>query len=331
MVAHMNVDESLEGLLGSSRDISWSFFGRNIMFYVPSLVSYKGSCFQSTPTAFPAISITGASCSLKCKHCEGKVLETMIPATSPSELIDVCRDLKEQGCRGCLISGGCAKNGSLPTERFIEAISHIKRELKLTIVMHTGLVDRLRARMLKRAGVDIVVADVIGSDKILREVHGLDVKVDDYENSLKNMCSAGIKVVPHVTVGLYYGKPEGEIRSLKIISIHNPPAVVITALMPLAGTPMENVKPPKPEEIARVLLAVRFMMPRIPVVLGCARPSGEHRVKTDILALKVGVNAIAFPTEEAIRFAKSMGLSFSFSPVCCALAYKDIKTSKKTL
>lgn len=331
MVIHMNVDEDVEGLLEFSRETSWNFFGRNIIFYVPSLVNYKVSYFQSTPTDFPAISVTGTFCSLKCKHCEGKVLETMMPATSPGELINVCRDLKEQGCRGCLISGGCAPNRSLPIERFFEAISYIKRELKLTIVMHTGLVDSLRAKMLKRAGVDVVVVDVIGSDKILREVYGLDVKVKDYENSLKNLCNSGIKVVPHVTVGLYYGRLEGETRSLKIISTHNPRAVVITALMPLAGTPMENVKPPTPEEIAKVLVTARFMMPRVPIVLGCARPSGEHRVKTDILALKVGVNAIAFPTEEAIRFAESMGLSFLFSPTCCSLACNDVIPPKEVL
>jgi len=292
------------------------------VFYVPSLVDYKISHFQSKPTDFPAISITGTRCSINCEHCQGKVLETMIHATSPANLKDICRDLEEQGCRGCLITGGCTPDGSVPVERFVETIGQIKKELGLSIVMHVGLVDRLKAKMLREAGVDAVLADVIGSEKILREIFGVDSKVDDYLESLENLLNAGVKVVPHITVGLYHGKLEGEYESLKSISKLNPGALVIGALMPLAGTPMENVSPPTPQEIAQVLVTARQMMPKVPIVLGCTRPSGRHRIETDVLALKSGVNAIAYPMDETLKFAESMKIKFSFSATCCALAFK---------
>jgi len=321
----MKVDQELEGLLQLSREISYESFRRHVIFYVPSLVDYQIPHFQSKPTDFPAISLTGTGCTVNCKHCHGKVLETMIPATSPEELLNVCKSLKTQGCQGCLITGGSASDGTVRLERFVEAISRIKRELAFTIVMHTGLVDDTMADMLKKAGVDTVLTDVFGSDKIPREVFGLDAKVEDYEKSLETLQNLGVNVVPHLTVGIYYGKLEGEYKALKLISKHNPKMLVVGALMTLPGTPMEDVKPPKPEEIARVLATARLMMPKVPIVLGCTRPSGKHRVQTEALAVKSGINAIAFPMEETVRFVESEGIPFSFSSACCSIAWADVK------
>jgi uncharacterized radical SAM superfamily protein len=53
------------------------------------------------------------------------------------------------------------------------------------------------------------------------------------------------------------------------------------------------------------------------------RPKGKHRAETDILALKAGANAIAFPSEEAVTFTEAQGYTFSFSSYCCAQIYAD--------
>jgi uncharacterized radical SAM superfamily protein len=54
------------------------------------------------------------------------------------------------------------------------------------------------------------------------------------------------------------------------------------------------------------------------------RPKGKHREKTDVSAIRAGVNAIAFPTEEAIRLAKSLGYDVSFSSLCCSQIFEDL-------
>ena len=66
------------------------------------------------------------------------------------------------------------------------------------------------------------------------------------------------------------------------------------------------------------------MFPQTPLVLGCMRPKGKHRVETDVLAIKAGVDAIAFPEEEAIKFAENQGYDISFSSFCCSQIYLDI-------
>ncbi|MGQ9529883.1 MAG: radical SAM protein [Candidatus Bathycorpusculaceae bacterium] len=298
---------------------------RRIHFYAPSFVYYKTSYYGSSPTNFPTISVTGKGCALKCKHCGGKVLETMHPATTPKELYELCFKFKKDGALGCLISGGCLPNGSVPLKNFVDAIGRIKRDLGLTIFVHTGIIDFSMAKRLKDAGVDAALIDIIGSDETINEIYNLHVTTKDYENSLKALDEADIAFIPHVIVGLHYGKLKGELHSLEIISKYKPSALVVIAFMPIHGTEMEKIEPPKPIDIARVITASRLMFPETPIALGCMRPKGRHRIETDVLAVKAGVDAIAFPTEEAVTFAESRGNKIFFSSFCCSKIYVDFK------
>ncbi|MCJ7633454.1 radical SAM protein, partial [Candidatus Bathyarchaeota archaeon] len=133
-----------------------------------------------------------------------------------------------------------------------------------------------------------------------------------------------IAFVPHIIVGLHWGKLKGEFKALEMISKYKPNSLVVIALIPLKGTPLGSCSPPTPEDIAQVLAASKLALPTVPVTLGCMRPLGEHRVKTDIFAVKAGVNAIAFPEKAAIDFAKELGLNVTFSPLCCSQIYEDI-------
>jgi len=297
---------------------------RSIRFYAPSFINYKTNYFHSSKVFFPSISITGSSCALKCKHCNGKVLNTMFPASTPNELFEVCRKLKEKGAVGCLISGGCLPDGSVPIDEFIDAIAKVKKELGLIIVTHTGIIETNTANSLKKAGVDAALIDIIGSDQTIREVYRLEVSVEDYENSLKALHKSGIPFVPHLLVGLHYGKLKGELQALKMISKYSPSAIIMIAFMPIHGTPMEKVNPPNPEDIGKVLVTAKIMMPKVPIALGCMRPKGKHRTMTDTLAVKAGIGAIAFPDEKAIQLAESLGLEISFSPICCSQIFTDL-------
>jgi len=297
---------------------------KEIRFYAPSFINYKTKYFRSSKAFFPSISITGSSCALKCKHCNGKVLNTMYPVSTPKELLEACRELKEKGAVGCLISGGCLPDGSVPITDFIDAITKVKKELGLIIVIHTGIIETTTAKSLKKAGVDGALIDIIGSDQTIREVYRLEVSVEDYDKSLKALQKSGIPFVPHLLVGLHYGKLKGELQALKMISNYSPSAIIMIAFMPIHGTPMEKENPPDPADIAKVLVTAKLMMPKIPMALGCMRPKGKHRTMTDTLAVKAGIDAIAFPDEKAIKLAESLGLEISFSPICCSQIFVDL-------
>ncbi|UCC33576.1 MAG: radical SAM protein [Candidatus Bathyarchaeota archaeon] len=318
-------NRELRAAMTNAREISRRNFGEQIRFFAPSFAYYRNRYFNSSPTSFPTISVTGSSCALECKHCGGKVLETMVSATTPEELVATCEEFKSKGSIGCLISGGCLPDGSVPLDRFTEAITEIKHRLGLAVLVHTGIIRRSTAERLKKAGVDAALIDIIGSDKTVQEIYQLDASVDDYDSSLKALHESGIPIVPHVLVGLHYGKLDGELQALSMISKYSPSAVIIIAFTPVPGTPMEKVPPPAPTEIVKVLTTARLMLPKTPVALGCMRPKGEHRIETDLLAVKAGVNAIAFPSEEAIQLAESMGLQITFSPLCCSQIFLELQ------
>ena len=250
----------------------------------------------------------------------------MVSALTPEELFEVCAHLKKRGAVGCLISGGCLPDGSVPVDKFLGAISKIKQELGLTVVVHTGVVSLETAKQMKAAGVDAALIDIIGSDETIREIYHLDVTVADYEQSLKNFAAVGIPFVPHVLVGLHYGELKGELKALKLIAKYSPSAVIAIAFMPIHGTPMETVSPPKPVDVARFIASARLMLPDIPIVLGCMRPKGTQRIIIDKLAVLAGVSAVAFPDEEAIQLAESLNLEILFSSLCCSQVFEDIKT-----
>jgi len=292
-------------------------------FYAPSFMYYKTRYYRSSPTRFPTVSVTGTACALNCKHCGGKVLETMQPATKPHTLFALAKNLKQHGALGCLVSGGCLPDGSVPLKPFLPAIEKIKRKLGLTVFVHTGIADASTTAALKRAGVDAALIDIIGSDETIKKTCNLNVTVKDYAASLNAMQQAGLNLVPHVIVGLDNGKLKGELDALKMIASVKPSAIVIIAFMPIPGTAMAQVKPPQPADIAKVTATARLMFPRMPLALGCVRPKGKRRAETDILALKAGADAIAFPTEEAVTYAEAQGYAVSLSSYCCAHIYAD--------
>jgi len=293
-------------------------------FYAPSFTYYKTSYYRSSPTDFPTISVTGKGCALNCKHCGGLVLETMYPVKSSEELFELCVRLKKKGALGCLISGGCLPGGSVPFDKFIDGITRVKRDLGLTILVHTGIIDETTALALAEAKVDSALVDIIGSNNTIKEICNLNITADDYSLSLKALQASGISFVPHVIVGLHYGRLKGELQALQTIRNYRPSALVIIAFMPIHATEMEKIDPPKPAEIAKVIASARVMFPDTPLVLGCMRPKGRHRVETDIMAIRAGVDAIAFPTEEAVRFAQRNGKQVAFSSLCCSQIYVDL-------
>jgi lipoyl synthase len=296
---------------------------RKIWFYTPSFAYHRTTPNSLSKPKYPTISVTGQACTLGCKHCGGKVLETMQPAESPEKLFALAQQLKRDGAAGCLVSGGCLPDGSVPLYKFIPVIGKMKRELGLTVTVHTGIINEATALKLRKAEIDAALIDIVGSNNTLKHVLNLKITTKSYEDSLRALSSAKLRFVPHVIVGLQEGGLQGEYEALQMIGHYEPSTLVIIAFMPIRGTKMENVKPPKPIDIARVVATARVMFPSTPLALGCMRPKGKDRAETDLLALKAGVDAIAFPTEDAVTFAQARGSDVAFSYYCCSQIYAD--------
>lgn len=329
----IELNPSLVEKLYEGYEIRRKNFGDRIFFYAPGFKHYEVDDFSvNSPPKFVDISVTGRQCELMCDHCASKILWHMIPATTPDELVKVGRELKEKGIEGVLISGGSDKNGYVPLWEFFDAMKYLKEELNLLLTCHVGLVDEEYVQGLKEAKVDAVLLDIIGDNETIAQVYKLPHKTtEDYDRSLKLLKEAGLRIVPHVIIGLHYGKIKGEYRAIDMIAKYEPDALVLVVIMPYYGkAKFQLLPPPKTEETAEVIFYARKQVQNSPVVIGCARPAGAERVKLDAYAVLAGVNGIAFPAEGIVTYSKALGLKPVVSPNCCSTVYSMVFQTMET-
>ncbi|HEY9207318.1 MAG TPA: radical SAM protein [Candidatus Methanoperedens sp.] len=278
--------------------------------------------FFITSSTFPSISVTGKSCALMCKHCQGKLLESLIPATTCEELEKKALSLHEKGAKGMLITGGCDRYGKVPIGSLIPAIRKIKEKTDLILIAHTGFISRKEAAALKESGLDGIGFDVVGDMETAKEIYGLDVSEKDYMESLRALEDCGIAVFPHVCVGLHSGKMKGELHALELIQHITPVTIIITALMPVAETPMEHVRP-DPSDFEKVIKKAIEMFPGTPVVLGCAHSIGKGREEIERIAIHNGISGIAAPSLATVELVKIGGYEVSYYRACCGLVLDE--------
>jgi uncharacterized radical SAM superfamily protein len=298
--------------LKNAREISWDNLGRRITFYLPGMFRYNNHTGK-----YPAVSITGSECALNCDHCQAKILEPMISATTPALLMEKCDQLAQKGNLGVLISGGCDSNGRLPWDSFIPAIKKIRVGTNLFISIHCGLLDYQTALKLKDAGVDQALIDVIGNDETFKDIYHVNLGVSRIRSSLEALQRAELPIIPHIVCGLHFGKIRGEKKAVEMISHFDIEQVVIVALMRIPGTPLGDIQPLPPESIAEIIVETRFKMPHVKISMGCARQRGDSRL--EILAIDAGINRLALPSEEAIQRAKNFGLQIDYQYTCCSV------------
>ena len=299
-------------------------FDNAIHFYAPSIKAYETEDFKNEKTdSFPPLSITGNSCSLKCDHCNAEILKSMDSVIIPDDLYRRANQIFKSKGKGFLLSGGSNAKGIVEILPYIDTIKKIKADFKLKVIVHCGIITEEIADGLLDAGVDSAMLDIIGDEDTIRTVYHLKASVDDYDNSLKYLSERNIPCSPHVVIGLKHGKISGEFNAVDIISKHNISSLVLVGFMPMGNTKMENITPPEPEEIGDVFIYAREKFTRTPVLLGCERPYGMNKFKIEELAVKAGLNGIAYPSEGIIPFSKELKLKPLYSDVCCSLIFAE--------
>jgi lipoyl synthase len=298
-------------------------FPDQITFHAPGLKRYKTSEYDEHNAAeFVSISITGAACALSCEHCKMHVLRGMRDLTRfDGSLFDLCAALMRAGARGVLISGGSDMHGRVPLRKYIPDLIGARCELGLAIRVHPGLPDEETCAALAEVGLDGAMVDIIGHTDTIRAVYHLDATPEAYEAVLERLERYGVPTVPHIILGLHFGRMLGEWQALEMIARHPPKALVLVILMPLTGTPMAAIAPPSLAEIGGFFETARKALPTTPVMLGCARPLGLLKQAIDHLAVDAGLNGIAYPAEGTVAYARERGLSPRFINACCGVTW----------
>jgi uncharacterized radical SAM superfamily protein len=300
-------------------------FGDTIEFYAPGLKRWQTSEWKpKKANRFLPVSVTGTACALGCDHCATKVLQGMITVSKKKSLFETAQGLAAQGTDGILISGGSRPDGSVPLEVHLDDMKRVREELGLKVIVHSGLVSPEVARGLADAGVDAVMLDIIGADETVTDVYHIDGKAEDFERSLELLAAEGLRIIPHIVLGLHYGRLLGEWNALEMIRRHPVSTLILVVLTPLVGTKMAHLAPPPIEDVVDFFAHARAEMPEIPVNLGCGRPMGEMKIALDRAAVDQGLNGIAFPAEGIVEYARSQGLRPELYEYCCSLTWKDV-------
>lgn len=251
---------------------------------------------------FPSISLTGSYCSLNCAHCGRHYLEGMLGITR-SSLLERCREMEREGYSGCLLSGGMDSRLKVPLDRFASEIRAIKENTRLRLNAHVGFIDESDLEWVKY--VDAVSLDFVGDDEVIRRVYKIDKKAEDYLRILDLLSGAGVKIAPHITIGLDFGRIWWEYKAIDMLVEYPVDVLVLDVLIPTKGTEMENVAKPSVEESLKV---VRYAREKFSgeLSIGCMRPTGKWRLEFDRGAVLAGIDRLTNPPRKIIEWAKTV-------------------------
>ena len=267
---------------------------------------------------FPAISVTGRECALKCKHCGRKYLDGMVPATRPEELLEVAEALAERGAKGFLLSGGSDTSGRVRIADFADAISEIKETTDLLINAHVGLSRRTELERLVRSGVDAFSTDLYGDSQTIAEVLGIEANPEDYYQVIRDLKDLGAsRIAPHVCIGIRGGKLGSEIHAIQNVKELGPEALILISLMPTKGTAYEGVTPPDRAALLQVARKAREMMPGTKLLLGCMRSKLDRSSEVDMV--EAGVDGLVLPASATVDRLRNSGYSIKKRSTCCAM------------
>ncbi len=305
---------------------------RVLTFAVPGGKVYINDYYVNSPDSFLNISITGRECDLMCRHCRKELLKDMSPAGDSKKLVELVEKyIKRTGSsskntgngslKGMLISGGFDSDGKLPVNNILPGVRELKSKYPfLTIYIHTGFLNGDEAASLKNSGVDAVLVNLIGSQKAIREVYNLkDRTYGDYLDTIKLLKGFELKVSPHIIIGLEDGKLSDEFRTVKdalALGVDSLVFIVLKKASRNAGFISSKVPH---DEIIRLVKYARGLSGDVLLSFGCAKPSGRSRSLLEIGLIKAGIDSMAFPAEETIRFAVENKIAHTFVEKCCAI------------
>jgi lipoyl synthase len=297
---------------------------RSITFAAPWIKKYETDDFKpSGEPRFVAVSLNGDTCHLQCDHCQTRMLKALHHVDSPEGFRTLASRLAGRGCRGMLLTGGCRPDGTIPLETYADAARQAREDFGLRYAVHTKLVTDEFAQAAAHAGTDLLMTDLVGDDESLRAVYHLrSCTVDDVRKSLDRAEAHGLRLAPHIMIGIAWGSVVGEWVALDMLRGRNVAALSLVVLTPLRQTPMADVQIDLPA-VLDFMTQARLSLPGTRMTLGCAKTGGAMQRTLEEHALRLGFDAIAYPTEGVVDQARGMGYDVRLSESCCAFIGVD--------
>ncbi len=240
------------------------------------------------------LSIKTGACPEDCGYCPQSAhhnteLEKE-PLMEVAPVLEAAREAKESGStRFCMGAAWREVKDGPNFDAVLEMVQGV-RELGMEACCTLGMLDDSQAERLAEAGLTAYNHNLDTSpdyyDKIITTR-----TYDDRLETLQRVRKAGVSLCCGGIVGM--GEEiQHRIGMLEVLANHDPhpESVPINALVPVAGTPLEDQPPVDPLEMVRMIATARIAMPQSRVRLSAGRL--EMSDETQALCFLAGANSI---------------------------------------
>jgi len=220
------------------------------------------------------LNIKTGACPEDCSYCsQSSKYDTGLEREKLMEIDQVLHQAKKAKDKGAsrFCMGAAWRN---PTDKSLDKVIPMIKGVKamgMETCVTLGMLSPKQASTLKEAGLDYYNHNIDTSKEHYPNVvstRNFQDRLDTLEAVKEaniNVCSGGI---------LGMGETETDrasmLQSLANLEQH-PDSVPINLLVPIPGTPFENVKPPSESEFVRTIAVARILMPKAVVRLSAGR------------------------------------------------------------
>ncbi|WP_250207899.1 biotin synthase BioB [Curvibacter sp. CHRR-16] len=240
------------------------------------------------------LSIKTGGCAEDCGYCSQSAhhKEAGVPAGKLMEVEDVvaaARAARDQGAtRFCM--GAAWRN---PKQRDMAALTTMVSEvhaLGLETCMTLGMLEQAQAEALKEAGLDYYNHNLDTAPDFYGQVISTRTYQDRLD-TLQQVQNAGLNVCCGGIIGMGESRRQRAGLIAQLASLPVPPqSVPINHLVPIAGTPLEDVPALDELEFVRTVAAARIALPHSVIRLSAGRESMSEA--TQVLCFAAGANSI---------------------------------------
>ncbi|QKQ23997.1 biotin synthase BioB [Candidatus Ruthia endofausta] len=241
------------------------------------------------------LNIKTGACPEDCSYCsQSSKYDTALEREKLMEVDLVFQQAKEAQDKGAtrFCMGAAWRN---PTDKSLDKVIPMIQGVKamgMETCVTLGMLTQEQAFTLKEAGLDYYNHNIDTSKEHYSNVVTTR-NFQDRLNTLESVQNADI----HVCSGGILGLGENQIdrasmlRSLSNLKTH-PDSVPLNLLVPILGTPFENIKPPTESKFIRTIAVARIMMPKSVVRLSAGRTEMSEAMQA--LCFFAGANSIFY-------------------------------------
>jgi len=240
------------------------------------------------------LSVKTGGCSEDCSYCpqaaryhtDVKVQKLM----EPTDVLEIAQQAKDNGStRFCMGAAWREVRDNRDFDKVLEMVKGVNN-IGLEVCCTLGMLTQDQADKLKEAGLyaynhNLDTSEEYYSDIITTRTY--DDRIDTLENVRKarlSVCSGGI-----IGLGEKIEDRIGMLHTLSTLPEH-PESVPVNALVPVAGTPLENQPRVPIWDMVRMIATARIIMPKAMVRLSAGRV--QMTMEEQAMCFMAGANSI---------------------------------------